>query len=134
MEIKRYLECMHSSICLQSQSSIKRYFTVNAITVNVNVKYRRIASQMFIYDQVKQEKISISDILISQELTKSYMLVLWRCKQDLEKVRVEKVVESLEPKCQLKSEEILIIKRKTKDLKTAFKELKKDRNWNIGRR
>ena len=134
MEIKRYLECMHSSICLQSQSSIKRYFTVNAITVNVNVKYRRIASQMFIYDQVKQEKISISDILISQELTKSYMLVLWRCKQDLEKVRVEKVVESLEPKCKLKSEEILIIKRKTKGLKTAFKEFKKDRNWNIGRR
>lgn len=119
---------MHSSICLQGQSSIKRYFTVNAITVNGNTKYKRIASQMFIYDQVKQEKISISDFLISQELTKSYMLVLRRCKQDLEKVRVEKVVESLEPKCQLKSEEILIIKRKTKDLKTAFKELKKDRN------
>ena len=67
---------MHSSICLQGQSSIKRYFTVNAIRVNDNAKYKRIASQMFIYDQVKQEKISNSDFLISQELTKSYMLVL----------------------------------------------------------
>ena len=107
---------------------------MNAIRVNDNTKYKRIASQMFIYDQVKQEKISNSDFLISQELTKSYMLVLWRWKQDLEKVRVEKVVESLELKCKLKSDEILIIKRKTKDLKTAFKELKKDQNWNIGRR
>ena len=106
------------------QSFIERGFSVTKQLMDTNMKEKSFVSQRTVYDKITSDNISINSFAITPELWKSCMLASQRYKEELKKVKEDKVRSEQILKSKVKCEELENVKRRKADLQTTINALR----------
>ena len=105
------------------QSFIERFSVTKQLT-DTNMKEKSFVSQRTVYDKITSDNISINSFVITPDLWKSCMLASQSSKEELKKVKEDKVRSEQILKSKAKCEELENVKRRKADLQTTINALR----------